>query len=324
MKKLYLTLSALSALIPLTTYALGIQVMIDGRAVVFEDVSQSAWFAEYVRAAAEAGIVSGYRDNAGNPTGRFGPSNSITIAEALKIAVEGAGYDEQEYETKVDSGVNHWSSPYVAVAKAENFAVITSSTRLDTAATRGEVAAMFAAAFRVPVDPPLGTRFTDVTTSTKYADVIETLTRDGVLSGDTGIDGKPVGTFRPKDPINRAEVAKVVTEARTAFNTPGEGRGPDTSDSEADGFLITYTDDGFSTGSLRVKKGDTVSFRNDSTSGLWVASNPHPAHTGLNGFDAGHTLVSGETYIYTFNQIGTWGFHNHLHPSHTGTIVVEE
>lgn len=316
---------ALSLLTPLLAHAVGVQIVVDGRTVVLTDVQQSAWFATYVRQAAELGIVSGYRDVYGNPTGKFGPSNSITVAEALKIVVEGAGYDTDAYATLVDSGVRHWSSVYVAVGKSEGFPVVGNTARLDRSATRAEVAALFTAAFRVDAsNTVVGTRYEDVRAGMSYAPAIEQLSQDRVVSGDTDIHGQAIGTFRPNAFINRAEVAKMIITARAAYGTPGAGRGPAASSSnQAASLLVRYTNAGFSPAVLHVRRGQTVTFRNDSTGNLWVASNPHPIHTDLSGFDALRPLGASETYVYTFTRLGTFGYHNHLNAAHQGTIVVE-
>jgi plastocyanin len=329
MKNRFLSiLTGLSMLVPsITSAAFGIQVIIDGQTIVFSDVPQSAWFATYVRSAAEAGIVSGYRDNSGKLTGMFGPSNNITIAEALKIAVEGAGYDEQFYASRIDSGVTHWSSPYVAVAKAERFAVINARTRLDWPATRADVAAIFTSAFRVsPFDTTLGERFTDVDARTENAGSIEALSRDGVVSGDTDIHGKTTGKFRPTQNINRAEVAKMVMNARTAYGVPGNNRTPTEmeGDAQLEENVVTYTNDGFSPQVLHVTVGTAVTFKNESGEDMWIASNPHPTHTNLPALDANTSMGPGEIYVYTFSKAGTWGYHNHANASLQGTIIVEE
>ena len=324
MKMKLLSATALAFLTPITTSALGIQVMINGQTVVFADVPQSAWFSTYVRSTAEAGIVSGYKDTQGNLTGKFGPSNNITIAEALKIAVEGAGYDDELYGARVASGVDHWASSYVSVAKAEGFTVIDERVRLDIPATRAEVAAIFTSAFDVNTETPVGNRYDDVTVSTTHAFSIEALSRDGVVSGDTDIHGRATGTFRPNDRINRAEVAKMVSEARIQYGTPGQGKAPSEEGTEqSEGNVVTYTSSGFSPQVLRVKKGESVTFKNMTTGLLWVASDPHPLHTSLPSFDALKGISQGEIYIYTFTKIGSWGFHNHASASHKGTIIVE-
>lgn len=297
--------------------------MISGEAVVFTDVPQSAWFSTYVQQSAEAGIVSGYKDAQGELTGSFGPSNSITVAEALKIAVEGAGYDEEVYGRMVHSGVSHWSSAYVSVAEAEGFAITDGSVVLDSPASRAEVASIFASAFRVNTENNLtDTRYEDVSASTEFSTSIEALSRDGVVSGDTDIHGEAVGTFRPYESINRAEVAKMVIEARGSYGTPGEGREP-SQEAMYDGNVIIYDNTGFQPEVLRVSKGDAVTFRNESTLNMWVASDPHPVHTALSSFDSLQAKTQGETYVYTFTQAGTWTFHNHVQSSHKGTVIVE-
>src|SRR3989338_7678952 len=192
--KSFLLASVLTFLMPLSALALGIQVMIDGQAVTFNDVPQTAWFAAHVRSAAEAGIVNGYKDEQGKLIGLYGPSNNITIAEALKIQVEGAGYDERLYASRIESGFDHWSSMYASVAKGEGFAVIDARARLDSPATRAEVAALLTSAFRVDMSAvTIGTRYSDVSGSTTYATSIEVLSRDGVVSGDTDIKGNATG-----------------------------------------------------------------------------------------------------------------------------------
>jgi plastocyanin len=204
--------------------------------------------------------------------------------------------------------------------------VIDQRARLDRAATRAEVAAIFTSAFRVnTADLQIDTRYKDVSGTTAFSTSIEALSRDAVISGDTDIEGKATGTFRPTDNINRAEVAKIVIQARTKYGTPGKGRIPseEQGGTENEENIVTYTKDGFSPMILRIKKGETVTFKNTGTTGLWVASNPHPTHTMLPGLDANRTLINGETYIYTFTQIGSWGFHNHLGSQFQGTIVVE-
>ncbi|MBI5794193.1 S-layer homology domain-containing protein [Candidatus Uhrbacteria bacterium] len=324
MRHTFLTSLAAGLLVPLVAGAAGIQVMIDGQAVTFVDVSQSAWFATYVQAAAETGIVNGYKDIYGKLTGKFGPQNNITLAEALKITVEGAGYDEQLYGSMVDSGMkNYWASPYVSVAKAEHFVFLPDRIRLDRPATRAEVASFFTSAFGIHLGDvsPVDSRYTDVKTSTEYATSIEVLSRDGVLSGDTDIQGQATGTFRPTERINRAEVVKMVIEARAQYGQPGTDKRPP-EQSETD--IVGYTSEGFTPAVLHVKPGTTVTFKNDSGEMLWVASNPHPAHTGYGGFDAGRTSGQGGVYLFTFNRIGTFSYHNHLRPSLTGTIIVEQ
>lgn len=94
---------------------------------------------------------------------------------------------------------------------------------------------------------------------------------------------------------------------------------------------MTYTDSGFSPAVLTVKVGTTVTFLNGASDAMRIASNPHPVHTGYpttggcvgSTFDACHNIDPGSSWTFTFDKVGTWGFHNHLNPVEMGTIVVQ-
>jgi len=87
--------------------------------------------------------------------------------------------------------------------------------------------------------------------------------------------------------------------------------------------LVNYTDTGFSPFSLEIKKEQTLRFNNQSTSGMWISSNPHPTHTDYPGFDQKKVVFRGEYYEFTFTKVGTWGYHNHINPNQTGKIIVK-
>lgn len=87
---------------------------------------------------------------------------------------------------------------------------------------------------------------------------------------------------------------------------------------------INYTESGFVPAAITVKKGISVTFENQSTVGMWVASDVHPTHQLLPGFDAKKSIIKGGVYTYTFAKVGTWTFHNHVSPTHTGKVVVTE
>ncbi len=102
---------------------------------------------------------------------------------------------------------------------------------------------------------------------------------------------------------------------------------------------VTMTDDGFSPATVTVKVGDTVRFLNNSSRGMWVGADDHPTHTSYDGtstrehcvdgaatggtFDQCAQAPVGEAWEYTFTKAGTFGYHNHVGASLTGTIVVK-
>ncbi len=51
----------------------------------FKDVSESAEYYSHVETAAKLGIIDGYKDGSGNPTGYFGPNDTLTRAAAMKV-----------------------------------------------------------------------------------------------------------------------------------------------------------------------------------------------------------------------------------------------
>ncbi len=93
-----------------------------------------------------------------------------------------------------------------------------------------------------------------------------------------------------------------------ASNTPGT-------------VTVTLGRGAFTPDEVTVEAGQSILFVNESGAPAIVASDPHPTHTDLGGFESG-TLESGASYLFVFNERGSWGFHNHLNPSHTGTVIV--
>ena len=86
---------------------------------------------------------------------------------------------------------------------------------------------------------------------------------------------------------------------------------------------IEMTSSGFSPSNITVTSGTTVVFKNTDTKPHWPASNPHPTHTDLPGFDALKSIDPGQSYSFTFTKVGTWGFHDHLNPTHGGHVTVQ-
>jgi plastocyanin len=103
----------------------------------------------------------------------------------------------------------------------------------------------------------------------------------------------------------------------------GDGDDGGDGDGGGGGTVVEITDDGFEPSTLTVSSGDTVTFENSSSDDSWPASDVHPTHQLYPGFDAEKPLLPGDSYEFTFTKTGSWGYHNHLEPDVTGTIVVE-
>lgn len=99
---------------------------------------------------------------------------------------------------------------------------------------------------------------------------------------------------------------------------------------------VTYSDSGFSPKEVAVALGTTVTFVNQSSSKMWVASAKHPDHTVYSGtslsqhcpdttnsaFDECTGDESGKTYSFTFNKEGVWKYHDHINSKMFGSVTV--
>lgn len=94
---------------------------------------------------------------------------------------------------------------------------------------------------------------------------------------------------------------------------------------------IVFTEQGYAPLSLVVPLGSIVTFVNKSAQPMWPASAMHPTHSiyptagGCIGstFDACAQVLPEGTWAFTFDQKGTWKYHDHLNPRFFGQITVE-
>ncbi|MEK6932846.1 MAG: plastocyanin/azurin family copper-binding protein [Nanoarchaeota archaeon] len=109
--------------------------------------------------------------------------------------------------------------------------------------------------------------------------------------------------------------------------------------SEPKTYTVEITTDGsFVPAELTIKQGDTVTWVNKWTKDSWPASASHPTHEVYPGssiekcdtgeqsgiFDACKGLKPGESWSFTFNEKGSWGYHDHINfPGKFGKVIVE-
>lgn len=127
-----------------------------------------------------------------------------------------------------------------------------------------------------------------------------------------------------EDPFDAAQDDSAEPGAKGADSTEGTGSTP---------AVVTYTASGFSPTTVTISKGESVTWKNESNRRMWVASAVHPTHTIYpeqtdvdclgSSFDACAGAGVGVSYEFTFNEVGTWKYHNHLGISNTGTVIVE-
>lgn len=198
---------------------------IAGVPYALSDVPVHVWFAPYVRDVAERGIVSGYRDASGIPTGIFGPERNVSIEELAKMAIEAALLPRAGCsDLKNSAAAASWSRDYIACAEQAGLAVYADGTvDLKRPATRAEVVMTILQGFGVQLRdiPGSDSPFSDVSASTLFSSAVYTASQDGIIAGYTDEAGKPTGEFGPDKPVNRAEVAKIISIALQVY---GKGR----------------------------------------------------------------------------------------------------
>jgi hypothetical protein len=295
-------------LIPLALSSLQLPSVGFAAESTFTDVPSSAWYQAYVNAAAEAGVVGGYKNAQGEPTGKFGPSDKVTLSQALKMAVLASGYPVGALP-HVYPKSNHWAEPYLNVAFWEKFPYFTGTTDIDAPATRQQVAQIIAAAFKLDAGTGISNPYTDVSSSSPSADAILRLTADGIMGGDRDASGKLTGHFRPTEFINRAETAKIVMNAVITYKIPEV-----TPDPQTPGY--TNSKSGQSA---------TVNFSIDTTAivnannGASTASSSTGTNTGAGGSSS--TAAGGSTSSVSSGTSGNSGGGNVVSSSSSAAVI---
>ncbi|NLT58517.1 MAG: S-layer homology domain-containing protein [Clostridiales bacterium] len=178
-------------------------------APLFSDVSDDAWYAEYVYLAADFGLVRGTGDGS-----TFSPGANLTYAEAITLAARmrafyfsgDEGHEEDTFIGEAGEG-EPWYQPYVDYAK--KFDIPWQYADYTAKITREEYVHIFYAA--MPRDSydqinlVADGAIPDIAMSHPYAEEIYALYRAGILTGSDA-----AGTFNPQSNILRSEVATIV------------------------------------------------------------------------------------------------------------------
>lgn len=114
----------------------------------------------------------------------------------------------------------------------------------------------------------------------------------------------------------------------TPTGQSGAVRPDDTTTDEAaptpsERMSIVYSDNGFEPADITVKKGTVITVKNESSRDVQFSSADHPTHQENNEMNL-KTLSPGESDSYTASKAGTWGYHDHIDESQTGTVTVTE
>lgn len=185
--------------------------LIKGRLPSFSDVGPRDWFSVWVDIAYNLGLMEGVGG------GRFGPNQTLTVAEALKLAafLESQATGDTFHLQAVTG--SPWYRASVDYCEAKGILAPGEFDDFERPITRAEMARIFAAtslARSLPERNSLSrvrASVPDVGPGDYAAEAIYSLYAKGIL---TGIDGSL--TFRPEDSLTRAEAAAIVSRLARA------------------------------------------------------------------------------------------------------------
>lgn len=102
---------------------------------------------------------------------------------------------------------------------------------------------------------------------------------------------------------------------------------------------VEITPSGYTPSALTIKAGETVTWVNKDSVAHWIASAQHPTHKVYPGsgiekcgtpeekdiFDACAGIKPGDSWSFTFNEKGSWNYHDHMDVKAPffGKIIVE-
>lgn len=231
----------------------------------FTDVPSSAWFAQYIEALRSKGIISGYKDRAGNDTHTFGPGDQTSYGQLAKMML--LLLKRQPAGT---AATMHWAEPYVRQGRSIGLSVyLNEKLNLDTPATRGAVVRTVLEAYGISLDALPQNTFKDLPAKHPYAKDMLTAVSLGILSGDANTK-----TARPDAPINRAEIAKLLVEVSQKFTPKAPVARSSSSSSTSRSASASSSAAPKLVGNIRTVATPTLNVRSDArinASILWTA-----------------------------------------------------
>lgn len=188
------------------------------------------WYFDDVQELKDEGIIGGFKDEHGEATGYFGPSELITKAEMLKLVLEVSQRGQASFSPSDSSAHGQWYEGYVA--QFENMGM-SYGGNWNEPITRRVAAVWISEAMELheKVDNYDG-EFGDVSAADDDAIHFAAVYEYGVFTGDSG-----TGNLRAEDNMNRAEAAKVV---RTAMSEVLD-RAADSVNDTIDSFMDSYS-----------------------------------------------------------------------------------
>ncbi|MBD3328342.1 hypothetical protein GF340_03495 [Candidatus Peregrinibacteria bacterium] len=195
------------------------------QAQTFPDVQAEDWFYAPVEDLVALGVVNGSMD-------AYRPGDDVNRAEMAKLVVEAFEIPLENPETATfkDVAENDWFYPYVETAAASGIVSgymndageLTGYYGAGDSLTREQASKMIVLGAPLTINTNCGPSFDDVGINRWSYEFVETLYVNSVIDGYTD------GSFQPGNNINRAEIAKIVSNALNPVLRPCGGFSVDT------------------------------------------------------------------------------------------------
>lgn len=191
------------------------------------DVDDASWYAPYLRVAISRGFFEGYKDTHGKLTGKFGPGDSLTRFQLIKVVYElarklnlGVGATDCDPSTvastsEVEWMKDHWARGYVQCIYNSGLDVTLLSEVIDGKLMKGikdakrwEVIATAFELLDLEVNGTATSELSDLKNGSirdEFKNMVDTAVELGV------INGYPDKTFKPQGFVNRAEMTKIIS-----------------------------------------------------------------------------------------------------------------
>ncbi len=86
--------------------------------------------------------------------------------------------------------------------------------------------------------------------------------------------------------------------------------------------IVVLDEVGFNPSEITILPGQRVTFQTTRGKIFWPASDPHPTHDILSNFDPQLPIESNASWTFTFDEVGSFKYHDHLAPSYRGLVHV--
>lgn len=183
-------------------YGHGLVQSLSSKAALFPDLKLNYWYTPAIQKVFDLKITNGF------PDGTFRPNSSITRGEAVTMLGRALNWNKNNTNHKfTDVPKTSYAAGYINSAYELGYISGTSATKFspDTPIKRGDMAVIMQRIYKLKSTQQAP--FTDLSASAYYYDAVQAVFENKIV---TGYDDN---TFRPENPITRAENAQILSNA---------------------------------------------------------------------------------------------------------------